>query len=376
MVFNTSGLIRTYDFTLTKRRITWSRMVRALQRLIIFPPFWLMFSLGRCLDNVFSRGYRSQEIKAPVYIMGNPRSGTTFLHRLMCLDESHFTYFKTYQLVFPSVTLYRLFAALSQLDGLFGERLSRWVTRSEARFFAPWREIHPMGFTLAEEDEGLFAHTFFTPLIYLFFPFTELLEGVKFCDRLPPKTRRQLAAYYKGCVQRHMYAAGRNRVLLSKNTFLPGRIDSILEAFPDAKFVDVVRHPYDAIPSLMSLFHAIWSLYSPEIAKASPESYAVAQMGFEYYRLVLEHRTKFPEGAFVTVRYEDLVTDPKRVVEQLYRWLNLPMSAAFAARLADAGASHNRYHSTHRYSLEEYGLTKQHVYNELKDVFDAYGFAR
>jgi len=100
----------------------------------------------------------------------------------------------------------------------------------------------------------------------------------------------------QGCVQRHMYAPGRNRILLSKNTFLPGRIDSILEAFPDAKFVYLVRHPYEAIPSLMSLFHAIWSRYSPEIAKASPESYAVAEMGFEYYRLVLEHRTSSPRG--------------------------------------------------------------------------------
>jgi hypothetical protein len=65
-----------------------------------------------------------------------------------------------------------------------------------------------------------------------------------------------------------------------------------LEAFPDATFVYLVRHPYDAIPSLMSLFHAIWSLYAPEIAKASPKSYAVAQMGFEYYRLVLEPPTE------------------------------------------------------------------------------------
>jgi hypothetical protein len=172
-----------------------------------------------------------------------------------------------------------------------------------------------------------------------------------------------------------MYASGGNRILLTKNAYLPGRINSIVETFPNARFIYVARHPYEAIPSLMSLYQAIWSVYSPEIAKKSPESYAVAQMGFEYYRAVLKIRAGLPQDVFVTVQYDDLVKDPKAVVEQLRRWLRLPITEAFAPRLADAIEGHQRYRSRHRYSLEEYGLTKEHVYNELKEVFETYGFA-
>jgi hypothetical protein len=35
------------------------------------------------LDRVFFRGYRKQPIDRPIFIVGNPRSGTTFLHRLL-----------------------------------------------------------------------------------------------------------------------------------------------------------------------------------------------------------------------------------------------------------------------------------------------------
>lgn len=376
MVFNSAALIRTYCLIVASRRLVRVRLTRALRRSLAYLVFRLVFLFGRCFDEILFRRYRSQQVHAPTYIIGNPRSGTTFLHRLMCIDELHFTWFKTYQLAFPSVTHYRLIAALSRLDALFGQRLSRGIARIEARLFAPWSDIHPMGFALPEEDEGLFAQTFFTPLVYLFCPFVEILDGVKFCDRLPPRTRRRLMDYYKGCLQRHMYAAGANRILLTKNTYLPGRINSILETLPDARFIHVVRHPYEAIPSLMSLFHAMWRVYSPEIAKGSPESQAVAQMGFEYYRCVVEKRAIFPQDALVTVRYEDLVENPKAVVEQLYHWLKLPMPDALAARLADASARPKGNHSKHRYSLEEYGLTKEQIYNELKDVFEAYGFAR
>src|ERR1700753_1491001 len=35
------------------------------------------------LDYVFYPGHRKQPIDRPIFIIGNPRSGTTFLHRLL-----------------------------------------------------------------------------------------------------------------------------------------------------------------------------------------------------------------------------------------------------------------------------------------------------
>ena len=42
-----------------------------------------MSSLTLRLDRIAFPGYRQQPIDRPIFIVGNPRSGTTFLHRLL-----------------------------------------------------------------------------------------------------------------------------------------------------------------------------------------------------------------------------------------------------------------------------------------------------
>ena len=39
--------------------------------------------IGFLLDSIFFSGYRDQPVRKPVFIIGPPRSGTTFLQRLL-----------------------------------------------------------------------------------------------------------------------------------------------------------------------------------------------------------------------------------------------------------------------------------------------------
>ena len=57
-----------------------------------------------------------------------------------------------------------------------------------------------------------------------------------------------------------------------------------------------------------------------------------------------------------------------RSFERLKDWID--------ARLAQASAEVKDYQSDHRYSLEEYGLSKEVITHELEDVFEAYGFQK
>ena len=41
--------------------------------------------------------------------------------------------------------------------------------------------------------------------------------------------------YYRSCLQRQLYASGPDKTLLSKATQSSGAVESLLEAFPDAK---------------------------------------------------------------------------------------------------------------------------------------------
>ena len=49
------------------------------------------------VDDLLYPDWREQKIKAPLFIVGNARSGTTFAHRVLASSSSSFTYFRTWE---------------------------------------------------------------------------------------------------------------------------------------------------------------------------------------------------------------------------------------------------------------------------------------
>lgn len=366
-------LIRGLVLTFTRRRFS-------LRRLLFFPAaigVYLLFRwivrIGQGLDDLFFRGYRARPVRAPVFVIAFPRSGTTFLHRLMCLDSEQFTFHRTYQTLLPAVSLYKLVGLLAALDRRLAAllpRLVRWFSRD---LFTGWHGIHSVGLLRAEEDEGVFLYPAHTPVFYMLFPFMERFRDLEFVDDLPPETRQRVMDFYQGCLRRHMYAVHAEgepeRTLLVKNVHSTGRIRSILERFPDARFVFIVRDPNQAIPSLLSLYYAAWQMHSPDISKDSPEARALAQMGYRYYRYLQEMCGAMPSEQYICVGFEALIEDPEGTIERIYDHLGLDWSEAFRERLQAAIRERADDHSTHEYSLQEYGLSEQEVYEELREVF-------
>ncbi|MDH3520295.1 MAG: sulfotransferase [Myxococcales bacterium] len=341
---------------------------------IVFAVIWCAVALGRLLDRVFFPGFRQQPIREPVFIVGAPRSGTTFMQSLMSLDRERFTHLKLYQTIFPSVVYQRCFDFLGRVDARSGGLLSRLPHRIERHFFGAWDDMHRLAFDRPEEDEGLFVYTLMTESIYLLFPYVAELPEAGFPDRLPAKSRHRLMRYYASCLRRHLYATGPEKTLLSKSTSFAGRIDSMLERFPDARVVHLVRHPDECIPSHVSVFYPAWRAHSPEIRKDSPESRAYAQLAVDWYRNMFEKRHKFSEDRYVCLRYEEFVADPQAAVARIYAHFDFEMSDAFRARLAQAARAASRRERNHIYSLEEYGLSRAWIRERLGDVLEVYGF--
>ena len=68
----------------------------------------LIISFGRLVDEIFFRGYKDVDLSDPVFIISNPRCGTTFLHRLLCLDKDRYTFTLLYHTLLPSVFYIKL----------------------------------------------------------------------------------------------------------------------------------------------------------------------------------------------------------------------------------------------------------------------------
>ena len=122
-------------------------------------------------------------------------------------------------------------------------------------------------------------------------------------------------------------------MLLQKVALIAGRLGSIIEVLPKMHIVHLVRHPYQSIPSLVSMFNVPWKRMAPQALRNSQANLEVVKMVFEYYRYLLELKKRLPKGKIIEVRYEDLVNDQKETVEKLYRRLDLEMSDEYRAIL-------------------------------------------
>jgi hypothetical protein len=354
-----------------RRAWTWAGFALAFG--LIRSVLWV----ARKVDDVQWPEIANQKVERPVFIFAIARSGTTLLHRLMSLDEERFASFKLYQSVFCAVSLRRLVDVLERADRrLPGSPLRRCVDGINAIFFRGWDGIHEMGIDKAEEDEGLFALCLQTPSIALLMPWLEELPSTYWFDDQPAEERDRFLDVYEDALRRHLFASGGGRTLLNKNALFAPRLRSIFERFPDARFIYVIRHPYDTLPSFLNLFHDKWRTHSPEIAKDSPEAHAIARLAVAYLRYGLDCRKFIPADRLIVVRYDDLVADPHATVERIYSLLGVPLDDAFAARLREATRDQRSFVSEHRYSLEEFGLSREAIFEELKEVFEEFGFEK
>lgn len=343
----------------------------------LFWFMWIIVAFGRALDHVLFPRFRKQQVREPVFIIAPPRSGTTLTQRLMSLDEDRFVHNKLYQTILPAVFYQRFVAALIWFDQRIGRLLIRLLGRVEKKWFGGWDGLHKMRLNQPEEDEGFFVYTFVTEAIYLLFLHVDELWEAGFPDALPAAKRRKVMRFYKSCLQRRLYANGPEKTLLSKTTKSSGAVQSLLDAFPDARFITIVRHPYQSVASHVSLFWPIWQAHSPELRKDSPLSKSYARLAVRWYQHLFEFRNHVQPEQYYCIDYRDLTRDPKAALERLYAHFGWTMSDAFRARLAAATQRQQReFKSNHEYTLEEFGLSREWIQEELGPLLDHYALER
>jgi len=298
-------------------------------------------------------------------VIATPRSGTTFLHHLLALDDEHFVSFKLYQTLAPSVLLERAIGALRDLDERAGLGLGRILDAIDRRMFTAWNGIHRVGLRADEEDENLFVYSLVSPALYMLFPVIQAIPELIDLSGFPQHSLRRLAHDYRETVRRLLYVTGGEKIPLIKNVLLPSRLAVAKLAFPNARYVHIVRDPREAIPSAVSLFYAMWQTHSPTIAANSPATRALADMFLKHYRLLCDEGDKQPPESWVSVRFEALVADPVGTVSRIYDALGIPMTARFRERLEQAAADGRRFKSRHNYDLARFGLSEDDLRSAL-----------
>lgn len=333
------------------------------RRILVMPPFVLVFGLvqlihwiGFLLDEILFPGYRRVVIEEPLFVLGVPRSGTTHLHRVLAEDPGRTT-FSTWECLFAlSVTERRFWQLLARLDRAVGAPLARALALIEQRAFGAMEAVHPMRLADPEEDYFALMPVLAAFILVLPFPTDVTLWRVGTFDRdMPEAQKRALLAFYRGCLQRHIYCHGPDQRLLSKNAAFAPLAMGLRETFPDARFVVCLRDPASTLPSQLSSvdpgarFFGVYDLV-PDFQQR-----LARQLAF-YYRNLEHALGDLPRERCAWVTMRDLKDDLAATVHRVYDHLGLPFAAEFEQRLMELAEQSRRYKSGHRYRIDAFDL--------------------
>lgn len=342
----------------------------------VFSAVHVVNYLGERRDRAVHGDVSGVDVGAPIYIVAAPRSGTTFLHRLMALDPQFCT-FPMYQSIFPTISARDVAESVTRRGGpleLAFKKVSSLIDKS----FDGWDGMHKTGLGADEEDEAVWALSLATPAILILLPFPDAFRHLRFVDSLPEAHRDKLVRIYREVIQKRLYGEG-GKTLLMKNVFLPGRFDIVTRAAPNARFVHIVRHPYEAIPSALSLFTLPWTVLAPEVYGPTETTRDFADLMIAYYRFFHDRALEAEargDRRFVTLKYTDVVTDPVGSLQAVYDHFGLPLTDEVRATFERETAEQAEYRSSHAYSLEQFGIDEAYIASKLGDVMDHYGFVR
>jgi hypothetical protein len=322
----------------------WLRLILR-NRLHISPAHWYvavivtLVSLGhtllRWLQNAWygSRLDRTPIRHDPLFIIGHWRTGTTLLHEMLILDERH-NYPNTYECLEPNHFL------------LTEEQFKRWF-----RFLLPSRR--PMdnmaaGWERPQEDE--FALCMMgqpSPYLTIAFPNHPPQDQAALdLDGLPPQARRAWKTAFLRFL-RHLTIKDPRRLVLKSPTHTC-RIPALLELFPNARFVHIVRDPYVVFPSTINLWKSLYETHGLQRPTFDGlEEYVFDTFTHLYARLD-QSKPLLAANRFHELRYEELIADPVGQMRLLYERLELDGFERFLPRLneylaASAGYKTNRY---------------------------------
>lgn len=354
------------------------RQRRGLMRLLLvaIPLRALVHSVCFVLDGILFPGLWRVKVRAPVFVIGHARSGTTLAHRLMCMDE-RMSAFRYWELRLPSLLEKTLVHGLAWLDArVLGGRLERRLAAWEERKFGAMKQIHKMGLNVPEEDDLIYFDSCASGFWSTKLPVMGDLDFFHL-DRRPARTRRRMMRFYRECVRRQLFLNGGDRIHLSKNPTWCGRVESLLEAFPDARFVVLYRNPYETIPSLLKLLHVSWKHQgNVDAAKIAESTRAMIEVSYETYLYPLEALARRPDVPCALVDYRDLVAEPARTIEDVHAALGLEMTETLRRGLKEEQERARRHETEHRYSLQEFGLDDGEIHARLSPLFERFGWAK
>jgi hypothetical protein len=332
--------------------------------LSVFGGRALRMDILRCLRNVLhfdeieasSPAVLERPIRAPVFITGMPRSGTTFLHRLILQDPGTIAP-RLYQLVYPYA---------SQGGRPRTALLKRWVSLqlSLFRLIAPeLNALHPVAVDSPEECTDITAHVFKSlrfDAMYRVPSYNSWLERSGFLDAY---------RFHRRFLQ-HLDAQLPARRWILKSPDHLFALDDIRKVYPDARLVLVHRDPVRVLASVAKLTEVLRRPFTRSIDRIG----IGREVSASWLDGARRMRALSANGDALHLIYRQIVARPLDAVRAVYRHCDLMLSEEAEGRMRSwLRTSANVSRPWRDYKLAEFGLDSQVLRERFASYTDTFG---
>lgn len=306
-----------------------------------------------------------EEVSAPVFILGMPRTGTTSLHELIALDEQ-FRVPRSWEVAHPfpppEAATYRSDPRIAAVDAELAQ---------VDRLLPDFKNMHPMGAELPQECVALFSHDFASMIFDVQFRLSQYQAW------LIEEDMTEVFHNHRRWLQLLQWKCPGDTWVLKSPQYL-WNIEDMLREYPDARVIQTHRDPIKVAMSVGNLTATLRSLGSNHayVKDATREYADLLDFGT---RKTMAARSKgmLSEDHVFDVQFGEFRKDPVAMVGNIYSHLGFTLREDVAKTMQeflDGGTAHER-HNKHNYTIEDSGLDLQQERERFAPYQQAYGIA-
>ncbi|MDE2149957.1 MAG: sulfotransferase [Gammaproteobacteria bacterium] len=281
---------------------------------------------------------RAGSLPAPWIITGMPRSGSTFLHRLLAQEPNH-RVARHFETIHPPLGAPRVWRRARVRLELAGLHLLR----------PHFNDAHPLGIDTPQECTEL------TSPAIASLRFDTTYTAIAYRQWFDANGAAQAYRFHRSALQLLQYGEAPRRWVLKSPDHVFA-LPALLTEYPDARLIFTHRDALEVLPSVINLTILLRSIFSSEIDARAVAVEVAARWAQGAEHLLAADRLIPPERR-IHVHYRDIARQPLQTVERIYHRFGLTLSAPARARMQAFVSRHpDGDYRTPRLRVEDFQL--------------------
>jgi len=358
---NTSKRLRTTYLTIGK---TFGQWISPIFTGILLSSLKLKVIFYNFLDEKIYRKEATSKLKTPILIVGNPRSGTTFLQRFLATNLG--TGSELWEMMFPSILLQKFIKPFLPLL----EKVSPTKHHST--------EAHKTSLSSVETDDAaiLFRYNdgFF---LYGFILAWAEKDLFSWFDPQQRNMSKRDFDWLSKMWSKKLYKSKKD-LYFGKLFSVSANMPSFQNYFPDGKVLYMVRDPLQVIPSGLSLVTGVldkkfgfWCLPENLRKRYLTRLYnALKELLIRFHRDWEDNKIDRTKVKIVT--FDRLMNDFDNLMFEILNFIEVEKNPELEKLILKTAEEQKSFKSKHQYDLDKFGLSEEQIKKDFKPIYSTF----